>query len=434
MAVRTITRWGGLALLVACGAARAGGFDARIATGARDVAPQVIAWRRDIHQHPELSNRETRTAALVAKELRRLGFDTVHTGIAHTGVVAVLKGGKPGHVVALRADMDALPVTEPAGLPFASTVTTDYAGQRVGVMHACGHDAHVAMLLGAARVLAGMKADIPGSVAFLFQPAEEGPPEGEEGGARLMLAENALALAGKPEAIFGLHVWPRPAGQIAWRAGGAMAASDVLKIVVHGRQTHGSQPWLGVDPVIVAAQIMIALQTIPSRQLDITRAPSLVTIGSIHGGVRNNIIPDSVEMLGTLRNFDEDIRLDMHRRVRHTAESIAASAGATASVDIKARGRVTFNDPALTARMLPSLRNAADGNVVEALPVMAAEDFSQYQQVIPGLFVFLGVNKPGVTAEQAAPNHSPDFFVNEDALETGVRALATLAVDFLDSP
>jgi amidohydrolase len=409
--------------------ARADDLDSRMVNAARAVTPQVIAWRRDIHRHPELSNREQRTAALVAKHLRELGLE-VHTGIAHTGVVALLKGGKPGPTVALRADMDALPVTEPAGLAFASSVTTTYNNQQVGVMHACGHDAHTAMLMGAASVLTAMRNEIHGTIAFIFQPAEEGAPEGEEGGAELMVREGVLQRLGNPEAIFAVHVWPRKAGEIHYRAGGIMAASDVLKIVVHGKQTHGAQPWSGVDPIIVSAQIMLALQTIPSRQLDITRAPALITIGSIHGGVRSNIIPDRVEMLGTLRNLDDEVRAEMHARVKRTAESIAAAAGATAEVDISERGLLTFNDPPLTARMLPALRNAANGAVVESQPVMGAEDFSFFQREIPGLYVFLGVNKEGVTPEQAAPNHSPLFFVNEDALETGVRVLTTLAVDY----
>ena len=406
-------------------------LDEQVKTGAAKVEAQVIAWRRDFHQHPELSNREVETAGKVAAHLKALGFDEVHTGIAHTGVLGVLKGGKPGPVVALRADMDGLPVQEPPGLPFASTVTADYNGKTVPVMHACGHDAHTAILMGVASVLAGMKAELPGTVAFIFQPAEEGAPEGEQGGARLMLAEGLLAKAGNPGAVFGLHVWPNLPGSLAYRAKGEMAASDKLKIVVTGKQVHGSSPWKGVDPIMVSAQIMTALQAIPSRQLDITKAPSVITIGSIHGGVRGNIIPDRVEMVGTLRNFDEGVRSEAHARLRKTAIAIAEAAGAQAEVDIAEQTVVTWNDPALAARMRPTLEKAAPGQVLESPLVMAAEDFSYYQREVPGLFVFLGINKAGVKPEDAATNHSPNFFVNEEALATGVRALGLLAVDWL---
>ncbi|MGD9600620.1 MAG: amidohydrolase [Gammaproteobacteria bacterium] len=395
------------------------------------IEADVIAWRRDIHQHPELSNREARTAALVADHLRALGFDAVHTGIAHTGVVGVLVGGRPGATVALRADMDALPVEEPPGLPFASTVRAEYNGEQVPVMHACGHDAHTAMLMGAASVLAALRAEIPGTIAFVFQPAEEGAPQGEEGGAKLMLKEGLLDLARKPAAIFGLHVWPGEPNTLAYRTEGAMAASDRLRLEITGRQTHGSSPWTGVDPIIVSAQIMNALQVIPSRQLDVTRAPSVITIGSIHGGIRPNIIPDKVEMLGTLRNFDARVRAEAHARIRRTAEGIAAAAGATAHLEIREQTLVTWNDPALAARMRPALEKAAPERVLGAPFVMAGEDFSYYQQEIPGLFVFLGINAPGADPDKVAINHSPHFMINEDALKTGVHALAQLALDYL---
>lgn len=406
--------------------------DLALTQAVASVEPDVIAWRRDFHAHPELSNRETRTAARVAEHLRALGMDEVHTGIAETGVVGILVGGQPGPVVALRADMDALPVAEPPGLPFASTVKAEYNGQQVPVMHACGHDAHTAMLMGVATVLSANRAALPGTVAFIFQPSEEGAPAGETGGAKRMLEEGVLARAHQPKAIFGLHVWPVSAGTLAWRSKGAMAASDRLSIVVKGRQTHGSSPWLGIDPVIVSAQIMTALQAIPSRQLDVTRSPSVITIGSIHGGVRNNIIPDEVRMEGTMRNFDERVRADAHARVRRTSEAIAGAAGATAEVTIHEQTVVTWNDPELTARMVPSLERAAPGKVIEAPLIMAAEDFSYFQREIPGLFVFLGVNKPGVEAGEAASNHSPEFYINEDTLKVGVRALAQLAVDYLN--
>ncbi len=412
--------------------ARAEDTNVAIAASAQAAEAQVVAWRRDIHEHPELGNRETRTSALVAKELKKLGFDEVHTGIAHTGVVGILKGGKPGGVVALRADMDALPVEEKSGLPFASKARMEYNGAEVPVMHACGHDAHTAILLGVAKVLAGMRDQIPGTVSFVFQPAEEGAPEGEEGGAQLMIKEGLWATTKQPTAIFGLHTWPGPAGTISYRSGPTMAASDTMKIIVKGKQTHGSQPWGGVDPIVVAAQIVQALQLIPSRQLDITKAPSVVTIGSIHGGVRHNIIPESVEMTGTVRNFDEGIRKDMLARITRTATSIAAASGAEATVTIDAHGgKVTYNDPALVTQMEPALRAAAGDKLLNSPLIMASEDFADYQQDIPGLFFFLGVNKEGVGPGQAAANHSPLYFVNESALVPGVRTLATLAVDYL---
>jgi amidohydrolase len=412
--------------------AHAGDTTAQVRTASAAVEQQVIAWRRDIHQHPELSNRETRTAKLVATHLRKLGYE-VTTGVAHTGLVGILKGGKPGGSVALRADMDALPVEERSGLPFASKARAEYNGTEVPVMHACGHDAHTAILMGVASVLAGMRADIPGTVSLVFQPAEEGAPDNEEGGAKLMLKEGLWKIAREPTAIFGLHTWPIEAGVIGYRAGGAMAAADTLKIVVKGRQTHGSQPWGGVDPVVAAGQIVQALQLIPSRQLDVTKAPAVVTVGTIHGGLRHNIIPDSVEMTGTIRNFDDGVRAEMLSRIERTARDVAASSGAEATVTITPGSRVTFNDPKLTARMLPTLQAAADGRVIEAPPIMASEDFSDFQAEIPGLFVFLGVNKDGVKQGEAAPNHSPEYFVNEAALLPGVRVMAQLAVDYLGS-
>jgi amidohydrolase len=411
-------------------AAQTSRLDADVDRRAAQVVGKVVAWRRDIHANPELSNRETRTGELVAQHLRSLGIE-VRSGVAHTGVVGVLRGGRPGPVVALRADMDALPVTEEVDVPFASKVRATYNGQEVGVMHACGHDAHTAMLMGAAEVLAGMRRDLPGTVVFIFQPAEEGVPAGERGGAALMIEEGALANP-KPDAIFGLHVFPYPAGEIRYRPGGAMASSDALRIVVHGRQTHGALPWAGIDPIVVAAQIVLGLQTITSRQVDITAAPAIVTVGAINGGVRYNIIPDSVVMIGTIRTFDTSVQRDIHERVRRTAESIAQSAGATAQVSIDTVAPVTYNDPALTERMLPTLRDVAGADHVRlGLPLTPAEDFSRYQQRIPGLFFFLGITPPGTDPRSAAPNHSPRFFVDEAALPVGVRALAHVAVDYL---
>lgn len=395
------------------------------------VMPQVVSWRRDIHQHPELSNREFRTGALVAQHLTRLGIE-VRTKVAHTGVVGVLRGGRPGPVVALRADMDGLPVTELVDLPFKSVETTEYNGQTVGVMHACGHDNHVAILMGAAQVLAGMRDRLAGTVVFLFQPAEEGAPTGETGGAGLMIAEGALADP-RPDAVFGLHVWPDQVGVIGTRPGPLMAAADGLHIVVRGKQTHGAQPWGGVDPIVTASQIVLGLQTIPSRQVDLTKVPAIVTIGSFQGGIRGNIIPDSVVLQGTVRTFDEAMRADIKRRIERTATSIAEAAGATATVDFGAgNAPVTYNDPALTARMLPTLRRVAGADrVIESQLSTPAEDFALYQQQVPGLFFFLGVTPEDRDPLTVPRNHSPYFFADEGALPVGVRAMVHLALDFL---
>jgi amidohydrolase len=399
-----------------------------IARLVEQVNPKVVAWRRDIHANPELGNREFRTAALVAEHLRGLDIE-VRTEVAHTGVVGVLRGGRPGPTVALRADMDALPVSEMVDLPFASKVRTEYNGQEVGVMHACGHDNHVAILMGAAEVLASMRETLPGTVVFLFQPAEEGPPEGEDGGAGLMIREGAFGDP-RPEAIFGLHVWPSEVGTLSYRPRGAMAASDGLYIKIVGRQTHGALPWGGVDPIVVASQVVIGLQTIVSRQTDLTVAPAVVTLGSIRGGIRGNIIPDSVVMVGTIRTFDDAVQAEIHDRIRRTAEGIAAASGAEAVVRITTGGApVTYNDPDLTRWALPSLQRAAGAEAVsESLPITGAEDFSLFQKEIPGLFFFLGGNPPGKTP---VPNHSPLFFVDEGALPVGVRAMAELAVNYL---
>ena len=404
-------------------------LDQRIDAASKKVESKVIDCRRDIHQHPELGNRETRTSKIIADRLRELGIE-VKTPVAHTGVIGILRGGKPGRVVALRADMDALPVVEQVDVPFKSTVRTTFNGHDVGVMHACGHDAHVAILLGVAEVLAGIREEIPGTVKFLFQPAEEGAPEGEEGGARLMVKEGALDNP-KVDAVFGLHVTSRyPVGELAYRSGSMMAAVDSFKIVVHGKQTHGAYPWLGIDPIVVASQIVLGLQTIPSRQLDASLAPSIVTVGAIHGGVRNNIIPDTVEMIGTIRSLDEKMRSDIHARIKRTAEDIAASGGAKADVAITTGYPVTYNDPALTEKMVPTLKKVTS-DVITVNPTLGAEDFSFYQQKVPGLFIWLGTRPKDQTAEEAASNHSPLFFVDESGLLLGVRALSHMTVDYL---
>jgi len=407
-------------------------LDQRIDDAAKNVESKVIDCRRDIHQHPELGNRETRTSKLVADRLKVLGIE-VRTPIAHTGVVGVLKGGKPGRVVALRADMDALPVVEQVDVPFKSTVRTTFNGHDVGVMHACGHDAHVAILLGVAEVLSGIRSDLPGTVVFLFQPAEEGAPEGEEGGAELMVKEGALDNP-KVDAVFGLHVTSRyPVQTIAYKPGAQMAAVDSFKIVVHGKQTHGAYPWLGVDPIVVASQIVLGLQTIPSRQVDSSLAPSIVTVGSIHGGVRNNIIPDTVEMLGTIRSLDAKMREDIHVRIKRTAEDIAHAGGATADVKITTGYPITYNDPPLTEKIVPTLRRVAGANNVSVVnSTLGAEDFSFYQQKVPGLFFWLGTRPANQTADEAASNHSPLFYVDESGLLLGVKALSHVAVDYLN--
>lgn len=395
------------------------------------IAPKVIAWRRDFHAHPELSYEERRTSAAVAAHLRALGLD-VREGLAKTGVIGVLRGGRPGPVVALRADMDALPVTEDNDLPFKSTVRATYNGQDVGVMHACGHDGHTAMLMGAAELLAGVRAKLPGTVVFVFQPAEEGAPVGQLGGAAQLLKDGALDDP-KPSAIFGLHVFPLESGTLQTRAGGIMAAADQFRLVVHGRGAHGAAPWRGIDPVPVAAQIIGALQTIPSRQMDPTRAPTIITIGSIVGGVRNNVIPDSVVMLGTLRTYEPAQRTDAQRRIRQTAEAIAAATGATATVAFSVTADVTANDSALTLRMAPTLaRVAGPSKQRVAAPVTVSEDFAEYQKRMPGLFVFLGAVPPGMSPDDAAPNHSARFQLDEAALAIGTRALVALAVDYLE--
>lgn len=397
------------------------------------VLGQVTSWRRDIHAHPELGNREFRTSKIVADQLKKLGLE-VQTGIAHTGVVGILKGGKPGPRVALRADMDALPVTEQVDVPFASKVTSEYRGEKVGVMHACGHDSHTAILLGVATALAGMRRDLPGEVMFIFQPAEEGPPEGEEGGAPLLLKEG-LFKNFKPDAVFGLHVWAGlHAGEIGYRSGPFMAASDRFTILVKGEQTHGSSPWRGIDPIVTAAELITSAQTIVSRQIDITRQPAVVTFGAIKGGIRYNIIPDKVELVGTIRTFDEDMRQDIFHRLSSIAEHTAAANGASVETHIPADvgNPVTINDPALTTRMLPSLQHVAGADHVgEIALVTGAEDFAYYAHEAPGLFFFVGATPKDRDLAKTPSNHSPKFYLDESALDLGMRALTQVTLDFL---
>jgi len=404
-----------------------------IDAAARAVEERVIAWRRDIHQHPELGNREIRTAAIVAEHLIGLGFNDVRTGVAHTGVVGLLKGALPGPVVALRADMDALPVTEEVDVPFASKARATWNGEPVGVMHACGHDCHTAILMGVATVLAGLRHQLRGSVKFIFQPAEEMPPHGEDGGAKLMIQEGALQDP-TPNAIFGLHVTSRlHVGQLGYRSGPTMASSDRFSITVHGRQTHGAAPWLGVDPIVTSAQVILGLQTVVSRGIDISREPAVVTVGMIKGGVRENIIPDNVEMRGTIRTFDEGMRDDVHERVTTLAEAVSRGSRAGCTVCIEKNYPVTVNDPALTGLMVPTLQRVAGDEHVQFVPkVTGSEDFSYFQQLVPGLFFFVGVTRPEIDPAKAPANHSPRFHVDERALILGVRSLAHLVCDFVE--
>ncbi|RJF36622.1 MULTISPECIES: amidohydrolase [Pseudoalteromonas] len=396
----------------------------------KSVSEKVIKWRRHLHQNPELSNREFETAKYVAKHLRSLGLE-VQTGVAHTGVVAKLKGGKKGPLIALRADMDALPVKEQVDLPFASTQTTEYKGNTVGVMHACGHDNHVAILMAAAESLVKIKEELAGDILFVFQPAEEGAPDGEEGGAELMLKEGLFKE--KPEAVFGLHVTSSlNTGQIGFREGPLMASADKFTITVKGRQTHGSRPWNGVDPIVASSQIIMATQTIASRQVDVTKAPSVVSFGAINGGVRNNIIPDEVEMVGTIRTFDQEMRADIKKRLAKTAEMVAESGGAEAHVHIDHGYPVTVNDVELTKKMTPTLAGVVGKeNLITTPLITGAEDFSYYALETPGMFFFLGVTPKGQDAVTAPSNHSPHFFADEKALQLGVNAMTQLVVDYL---
>lgn len=406
---------------------------ARANTMADKLEPKVIEWRRDFHQYPELGNRETKTAEKIADHLRKLGIE-VQTGVAHTGVVGILKGGKPGPVVALRADIDGLPVTERTDVPFASKERSTYNGQEVGVMHACGHDTHIAMLMGAAEVLAGMKKDLKGTVKFIFQPAEEGSPVGEEGGAALMVKEGVLDKGPKPEVIFGLHINSQTeVGTIKYTPGGTMASADIFRIKVKGKQSHGAYPWSGIDPIVVSAQIINGLQTIISRQTQLPEGAAVITVGSIHGGVRNNIIPEEVLMEGTIRALDMDMQKKLHEKLKLTATKIAEASGAVAEVEIIPQTPVTYNDLALTERMLPTLHTVAGRDkVVLAKAVTGAEDFAFYQEKIPGLFLFVGGMSKGKKPEEVAPHHTPDFFIDESGLTLGVKTLTSLTLNYME--
>ena len=394
-----------------------------------------MAWRRQIHANPELGNREFKTSRLVADHLRALGLE-VRTGIAHTGVVAIIKGGKPGPRIALRADMDALPVTERSNLPFASKATTTYNGETVGVMHACGHDAHTSILMGVAEALVSVRKDLPGEVMLVFQPAEEGAPEGETGGARQMLAEGLFADF-KPEAVFGLHVHSTvPVGQIGYRSGPFMAAADSFSIVVKGKQTHGARPWLGIDPIVAAADIVTAAQSIVSRRMNISLQPVVLSFGIIKGGIRTNIIPDQVELAGTIRSFDRAMREQVFTELRRIAEHTAAAHGA--SVEMKIPSDIsyplTYNNPALLSRILPSLQNAIGADNVREIGLSTgSEDFSMYGEQVPAVFLYVGATAAGIDPATAAANHSPLFSVDEGALSVGTRALLQVSLDYLNA-
>ena len=397
-----------------------------------DIEPSVIEWRRDFHANPELSNREFRTAAVVADHLHSLGLE-VETEVAHTGVIGILRGAHPGPMVALRADMDALPVKERVDLPFKSEVVSLYRGEEVPVMHACGHDTHIAMLMGAAEVLSAMREDLHGSIKFIFQPAEEGPPPGEEGGAELMVKEGVME---DVDAVFGLHINAGTyIGQINYRPQGIMAAVDDFRIVLNGKQAHGSAPWLGIDPIVAAAQVVNNLQTIVSRNMQLTKAAAVVTVGSIHGGVRSNIIPEELEMLGTIRTFDPEMRETLHKRFREIVGHTAASNGATAEIQLpySAHYPVTYNDPDLTASMLPTLERIAGAeNITLIDAVTGAEDFSYFAREVPGLYVFVGGKPLDAPADENVSHHTPDFFVDESGMKLGLQAYVNLALDYME--
>lgn len=393
------------------------------------IEPKVIEWRRDIHQHPELSNREFKTAEKIAAHLKSLGLE-VQTGVAHTGVVGILKGKKSGKVVALRADIDALPVYERNDLPFRSEVTSEFLGEEVGVMHACGHDTHTAILMGVAEVLSKNTDKIRGTVKFIFQPAEEGPPPGEEGGALLMVKEGVLK-SPDVDAIFGLHINSQtPAGVIRYKSGGTMAAAQSFTIKVKGKQSHGSQPWSGVDPILISAKIIDGLQTIISREAQLTNEAAVITVGKIKSGVRFNIIPEDAEMIGTIRTLDYGMKDLINRRMMEMVPDIARAYGGEAVVEIKDATDITYNDPDLVSTMLPTLnRVSGTGNVQTQKAVTGAEDFSYFQKEVPGFFFFLGGMTPG--NQEPFPHHTPDFRIDESGLILGVKALTELSLDYL---
>lgn len=411
-------------------AAQKPAIESQIETAVNKIEQKCIAWRRDFHEYPELSNRELRTSKIIADHLRSLGIE-VKEGVAKTGVVGILRGAKPGPVIGLRADLDALPVTERVNLPFASKVKSTFNGQEVGVMHACGHDTHVAMLMSVAEILTGMKKDLEGTVKFIFQPAEEGPPIGEEGGAPLMVKEGVLDNP-KVDVVFGLHINAQtPVGQIKYREAGMMAASDWFTITIHGRQSHGAQPWLGIDPVVIGTQIIEGLQTIVSRQSELTKDPVVISTTIFKAGVRENIIPEEVMLSGTIRTLDTGMQKDVWMRIERTAKKIAEASGATADVKIDTKTLVTYNNPELTRQMLPTLQKASDNNASVMDAVMGAEDFSFFAAKVPSLFFYLGGMTAGTDPKQTAAHHTPDFFVDESGMKTGIKTFCFLVTDYM---
>ena len=394
-----------------------------------EVEPQLISWRQHFHEFPELSNREFKTGSYIADYLKSIGLEVTYP-IAKTGVVAVLKGGKPGPVVGLRADIDALPIVERAPVAFASKVKSEYNGQSVGVMHACGHDVHTAILMATAKMLKQMQKEVPGTVVFLFQPAEEGAPNGEEGGAPLMIKEGAMDKP-KMDVIFGLHMAAQaPAGTLSYKSGAAQASSDLFKIVVNGKGSHGAMPWASVDPIVVSAEIIEALQHIVSRESDLTKAPLVISVGSLHSGVRANIIPESAEMLGTIRSLDATMRKETHEKMRRVVKHIAESAGATAVIDIKTQTMINYNDPALTKKSVNALNKAAGvDHVIESNWTTAAEDFSFYGDKAPSFFFSLGGMEKGKKANEVSGHHTPDFYLDESGFILGVKAFCNLVFD-----
>jgi amidohydrolase len=396
------------------------------------IETKCIAWRHDIHQNPELGNRETRTAKIIADHLKSLGLE-VKEGVAKTGVVAILKGAKPGPCIALRADIDGLPVTERVNIPYASKQKTTYNGQQVGVMHACGHDTHTSILMSVAEILTGMKSDLKGTIKFIFQPAEEGAPDGEEGGAALMVKEGVMQNP-KVDAIFGLHIESDiEVGTIEYKPGAFMAAADWFSIKVNGKGSHGSQPWKGVDPIQVSAQIIEGLQNIVSRQMELTKAPVVITVGKIHGGVRQNIIPEDCQLDGTIRTLDSKMQTIVHEKIKWTAEKIAEANGAKAEVTIETKTLVTYNTPELVKKIIPSLESAAGaGNVKEREWVTGAEDFSYYGTKAPAFFFYLGGMPKGNDKAKAPPHHTADFFVDDSGMKTGIRAFCDIVFDYMN--
>jgi amidohydrolase len=405
----------------------------QVSTAANKIEAECIAWRRDIHEHPELGNREFRTSKLVAAQLKKWGIE-VKEGVAKTGVVGVLRGGKPGPCIALRADMDGLPIVEKVDLPFASKEKSTYNGQEVGVMHACGHDSHVAMLLSVAEILAGMKSEIKGTIKFIFQPSEEGPPEGEEGGAPLMVKEGVMDDP-KVDVVFGLHIESAiEVGKIEYKPGAFMASSDWFSIKVKGKGSHGAQPWTGIDPIQVSAQIIQGLQTIVSRQSELTKAPVVITVGKINGGIRSNIIPDECMMYGTIRTLDKDMQKEVQEKIKLTATKIAEASGASAEMMIDTKTLVTYNTPELVKKMIPSLQSAAGTeNVTERSWVTGAEDFSYYGTKAPSFFFFLGGMPKGNDPKKAPSHHTPEFYIDESGFKTGIKAFCDLVIDYMNT-